>query len=296
VNTICRSGGCTNNGTMSATVTTAGSCDGHGGCGLGLPGNCGPFLCGPSGGCLTTCTADGDCVSNLFCNGGRCQSKSMVAAPCTASNQCAAGLTCADGVCCDARCDQPCQACNLPGQAGHCAPVASADDADACPADTRSCDASAACKLKGQQACATSADCASGAACVTFYPDADGDGYGDRSATLANGQAKGFCGSAPAGAWVTDNGDCCDAGDTMKQVHPGQTAWFTVPGPCGIQFDYDCDGTTATQYPGGGACVDAACTPGFTAAVACGATGDYQSCDATSTTCAVPAAQIQGCR
>ena len=98
----------------------------------------------------------------------------------------------------ESACDQPCRSCNLPGQAGHCVVVASADDADFCPTATRTCDASGACKLKGQQSCASSADCA-GASCVTFYPDADGDGYGDKAATLANGQAKGFCGSARGG-------------------------------------------------------------------------------------------------
>ena len=53
---------------------------------------------------------------------------------------------------------------------------------------------------------------------------------------------------------MTSNSDCCDAGDTDKVVHPGQAGWFTTAGPCGIQFDYDCDGTMAVQYPALGQC------------------------------------------
>jgi hypothetical protein len=293
--TVCGSATCKNNGRMSATVTAPASCDGRGGCGAGLTANCGAFLCGPSGSCATTCAGDPECVDGNTCVGGQCRPKGMAAAPCTSNNQCAAGLTCTDGVCCDGKCDQPCHSCNLPGQAGHCAVVASADDPDSC-ADPRSCDATGACKVKPQQPCSSSADCAAGSACTTFYPDADGDGYGDKSATLANGQAKAFCGLPPAGNWATSNTDCCDAGDTLKQVHPGQTGWFIVPGPCGIQFDYDCDGIPTSQYMAGGACSDAACTPGFTAAVACGASGDYQSCDAAALACVVTVPTVQGCR
>jgi hypothetical protein len=39
---------------------------------------------------------------------------------CTESAQCASGLTCADEVCCDTPCDQPDEACDLPGRPGTC--------------------------------------------------------------------------------------------------------------------------------------------------------------------------------
>ena len=156
-----------------------------------------------------------------ICQGGACQAKGAAAAPCTATSQCAGGLTCKDGVCCESACADPCRRCNLAGQAGHCVVVASADDPDSCPADTRTCNAGGACTLRDQQACTAAADCAGGA-CTTFYPDADGDSFGDRGATVANGKAKQICGAAGAG-WVTSNSDCCDAGDTDKAVHPGQS-------------------------------------------------------------------------
>jgi hypothetical protein len=181
------------------------------------------------------------------------------------------------------------------GQAGHCVVVASADDPDSCPAETRTCDAAGACKLKDQQPCAAAADCAGGA-CTTLYPDADGDSFGDRGATAANGKAKQICGGAAGGGWVTSNTDCCDTGDAAKTVHPGQTGWFTMPGPCG-GFDFDCDGTTTMQYPTAGACDLTACAAGFAATTACGAMGDFQACDgAVPIVCAAPAAQAQGCR
>ena len=216
-------------------------------------------MCAAGGVCATTCAGDFDCAAGYICQGGACQAKGAAAAPCTATSQCAAGLTCKDGVCCESACADACRACNLPGQAGHCVVVASADDPDSCPPDTRTCDAGGACKLKGEQACASAADCA-GAACTTLYPDADGDSFGDRSATVANGKAKQICGGAAGAGWVTSNTDCCDAGDTNKAVHPGQTGWFTMPGPCGIQFDYDCDGAMTPQYTALGACDMATCS------------------------------------
>jgi len=291
--TVCRSATCTN-GAASASQTTAAGCDGAGSCGAGLTTACGVYMCAAGAVCAMTCAGDFDCAAGYICQGGACQAKGAAAAPCSSTSQCAAGLTCKDGVCCESACADACRACNLAGQAGHCAVVASADDPDSCPPDTRTCDASGACKLKGQQACTAAADCGGGA-CTTLFPDADGDSFGDRGATVANGKAKQICGGAAGGGWVTNNDDCCDAGDTNKLVHPGQTAWFTAPGPCG-GFDYDCDGATATQYPASGQCSATACSAGFVAATACGAMGDFQSCDpAMAGVCAAPAMQAQAC-
>jgi hypothetical protein len=293
--TVCRSATCTN-GPNSAAQTSSASCDGAGSCGAGVTAACGIYMCAAGGVCATACAGDFDCEGGYSCQSGACQAKGGTAAPCSATSQCAAGLTCKDGVCCETACADVCRACNLPGQAGHCVVVASVDDPDSCPADTRTCDASGACKLKSQQACTTAADCAAGT-CTTLYPDADGDSFGDRTATVANGKAKQICGGVAGGGWVTSNNDCCDAGDTNQLVHPGQTAWFTTPGPCGIQFDYDCDGMTTMQYPASGQCSTTACSAGFVAAVACGAMGDFQACDpATAGVCAMPAPQAQGCR
>src|SRR5205085_4894556 len=138
----------------------------------------GVYMCGSGGACATSCTGDFDCAAGYICDGGACKAKGMEAAPCSASGQCAAGLVCKDGVCCESACADACHACNLPGQAGHCVVVASADDADSCPADTHTCDGAGACKLKAGQSCA-GGDCAVGT-CTTFYPDADGATFGDK--------------------------------------------------------------------------------------------------------------------
>jgi len=286
--TVCRSASCAN-GAMNAMQTAAASCDGQGACGAAVTSSCGVYMCGSGGVCATSCVGDFDCAAGFVCESGSCQAKGTTAAPCTASGQCAAGLVCKDGVCCESACTDACRSCNLPGQAGHCVVVASADDPDACPADTHTCDAGGACKLKDGQSC-TGGDCATGA-CTTLYPDADGDTFGDKT----NGKAKGFCGGPPAG-WVANNGDCCDATGAGKDVHPGQTAWFMAAGPCG-GFDYDCDGSETPQYPAVGQCTDAvSCTPGFTAATTCGASGNLQACDSTvPLLCAAPTPAQQAC-
>jgi hypothetical protein len=292
--TICRSATCAN-GAATASQTSAAGCDGAGACTVGITASCGVYLCAAGGVCATACAGDFDCAAGYICQGGTCQAKGMAAAPCTATSQCAAGLTCKDGVCCESACSDSCRACNVTGQAGHCVVVASADDPDSCPPETRTCDAAGACKLKGQQSCTSASDCA-GVACTTLYPDADGDTFGDRSATVANGKAKAMCGGVANAGWVTTNTDCCDAGDAAQSVHPGQTAWFTTPGPCGIKFDYDCDGMEAAQYTAGGQCDLTMCSAGFVAATACGAMGDFQTCDgAVPVVCAPPASQAQGC-
>jgi len=289
---VCRSASCAN-GASNAMQTAAATCDGHGSCGAAVTSGCGIYLCGSGGVCATSCLGDFDCAAGFICEGGACQARGMTAAPCSSSGQCAAGLVCKDGVCCDAACSDACRSCNLPGQAGHCVVVASSDDPDSCPGDTHTCDAGGACKLKDGQSCAGS-DCASGT-CTTFYPDADGDTFGDAAATAANGKAKGFCGAAPAG-WVANNADCCDASGGGQDVHPGQTAWFTTANACG-GFDYDCDGTATAQVPTGGACMDAvSCSPGFTQATACGAAGSLQACDsAVPLVCPAPTAAQQPC-
>ncbi|MFH0899057.1 MAG: SBBP repeat-containing protein [Pseudomonadota bacterium] len=54
---------------------------------------------------------------------------SLSGAPCLAGPECASGI-CRDGVCCNAGCDERCQACNLPGSAGTCSMVPAGEDPD----------------------------------------------------------------------------------------------------------------------------------------------------------------------
>lgn len=84
---------------------------------------------------------------------------------------------------------------------------------------------------------------------TALYPDADGDGYGDRSAAAVR------CNGAAA--LVADNGDCDDSDAT---VHPGATEllYDGVDGDCdgGSDFDGDGDGFDAVAA-GGEDCDDA---------------------------------------
>jgi hypothetical protein len=72
---------------------------------------------------------------------------------------------------------------------------------------------------------------------TTYYRDADGDGYGAPTSSVAS------CDGAPAG-YITQAGDCCDDGGNLavaKTIHPGQQTYFTVPANvCGITWNYDC--------------------------------------------------------
>ena len=226
---ICRSATCTN-GAANASQTSAAGCDGAGSCSAGVATACGIYMCAAGGVCATTCAGDFDCAAGYICQGGACQAKGAAAAPCTATSQCAGGLTCKDGVCCESACADPCRGCNLGGQAGHCVVVASADDPDSCPADTRTCNAGGAC-TSGTSRPARPPPTARAERARPSIPTRTAT----RSAIAARRSPtarRSRFGAAGAG-WVTSNSDCCDAGDTDRAVHPGQTGWFTAAGPCG---------------------------------------------------------------
>jgi hypothetical protein len=158
---------------------------------------------------------------------------------CAADSECASGF-CVDGVCCDARCDQQCAACNLVGGAGHCAPQASGDDTlAASPCTGAHTCGLAGCKLRNQQRCAVNPDCAS-STCTAFYEDLDGDGYGSANALRLCEDAGA---SAPPG-YSALTGDCCD-----RDVYtfPGQSTYFTTENLCG-SWDYNCDGTVEVAF------------------------------------------------
>lgn len=73
---------------------------------------------------------------------------------------------------------------------------------------------------------------------VTYFRDADEDGFGDPGAPFST------CGAAPPG-FVTNSSDCDDDND---KAYPGQTAFFTVPRANG-SFDYNCNGKIDYEIP-----------------------------------------------
>lgn len=109
-----------------------------------------------------------------------------------------------------ASCDKP---ADMVGDSGDC------DDGDdtVSPAGVEACGG-------GDEDCDGTVDEASALGSVSWYTDADGDGYGDGAAALA-------C-TAPAGSVAAD-GDCDDADDTIS---PGEIE------RCDDGIDDDCDG------------------------------------------------------
>jgi hypothetical protein len=65
---------------------------------------------------------------------------------CASGDDCPGGF-CADGLCCDRACDGPCEACDLAGSEGVCAPVPDGSDPDDECAGASACNASGICEL-----------------------------------------------------------------------------------------------------------------------------------------------------
>ena len=214
------------------------ACDGAGLCTIAKT-ECTGYVCA-EGVCKTSCATQADCQITSYCNGSTCAPRKANSITCVASYECTSGF-CANGFCCESACtDVAGGTCGASGKEGQCT----------CPA------------------------CSTGP-CAVFYQDQDGDGFGDKFATVGMG-AKVACADAmtsnpsSVSGFVLDNTDCYDHNPNAK---PGQTAYFgTDRGDA--SYDYDCDGSIEKYYPevSGGACKF------------CGAPG---SCASSTATCAV---------
>ena len=141
---------------------------------------------------------------------------------------------------------------------GHCAALTSGKDPNA----TMPCGGSSscflpptsstvpACKLVDGTACQGDGDCMSGH-CLTYYADADGDGYG------GSDQAH-FCeqlNAPPPAGYAAYSGDCCDL-DSGANPGFNSNNFLRMPDACG-SFDWNCDGVVKQQQTctvNGGAC------------------------------------------
>ncbi len=210
------------------------SCDSKGHCLFGIE-ECKAYSCTDgSPGCKEACTSESDCLATHFCDtaSNTCKAKLANGASCegVGGNACASGH-CADGVCCNDACTGYAGAkCDVPGSKGQCT-------CSACPGKT--------CKL--------------------YFRDEDGDGYGDKFGTVANGRAVPGCESGPAPAGFVDNDtDCFDGppppNSVAQDVHPGQTDYFkdpyVAPITGALSWDYNCNNKFDKQTPEvpGGSC------------------------------------------
>ncbi len=145
--TSCGAASCT-----GSTALPAGSCDGAGLC-VQTPQACPDHLvCGGTA-CLTSCTADGDCVAGYTCQSGVCTNLKALGTACASNAECLSGM-CTDGVCCSTASCGTCASCSVSGKAGACAPVAAGTASADCPTTPASgCGTNGTCDGAGQ--CAT---------------------------------------------------------------------------------------------------------------------------------------------
>jgi hypothetical protein len=238
---------------------------------------CGQYACGATS-CKTSCASGSDCAATAWCNATSCQPKQDPGTSCGAADQCKSGF-CEGQYCCASACPAPASC-----QTGAC--------------------------LCGGVACPA------GKACITWYLDQDGDGYGASSAFDKQG-CEGQAPSDPGGKTYRPSSDPIDCDDSNSNVRPGQTQWFTTPYGTN-NWDYNCSGTVEYQYGTTSATTCALCCPGgpcplcsvgnwylggcatnqvnaFASFVGCGQYGTLKSC---SNTCQsmVTATAAQGCR
>jgi len=108
--------------TCTGNAVTGFSCNGTGTCADNQVGvECAPFKCS-LGTCTTECTTGADCAATAWCNAGLCEAKRADGKACPSKDACTNNI-CADGFCCNSPCTGQCEACDIKGAEGACAPV-----------------------------------------------------------------------------------------------------------------------------------------------------------------------------
>lgn len=259
------------------------------------------YLCdGAKTSCPTSCAADSDCATGMYCNdANQCVTRKSNGAACSLINGCVAGGCqmcasghCVDGVCCDTTCANACDACNLAGKEGTCSPVPAGDPGTpAC--QGANCDgASPSCP---GTACTADANCATGFYCAaggTCQPVKD---QGSSCDTTADCNVAGcrVCGTRPCVDGYCCSGACgasCDRCDVTPGTCATAPAGSTPNPTCG---NYLCNGASPS--------CPATCTSDYDCGpeAFCDATDHCTSRKDQGQTCGVSAAiacQQPGCR
>jgi hypothetical protein len=256
----CGMAGCTN-----TTLTFAGRCDGLGSCNAPTSQSCSPYICGTTGSCKTTCSADADCTgSGNFCVNGSCGPKPP-GATCAADGDCKSGH-CANSVCCATTCTGNCMSCAITGSAGTCINVPAGQDPLAQCADQLA------------PSCKTNGSCDGKGGCQLY---ASGTVCGTNSCTAGEATAAGKCdgtGTCQAGTMSSCNAYVCDTTGVCKTTctvdTDCSTGNFCIGGSCGKKVP----GTTCTADSD---CGTGHCAQGVCCNNAC--TGTCMSCDIAGT-------------
>lgn len=238
--TVCAPPSC-----VAGVASTSAVCDGAGACGAALTVDCAPFACGADI-CAGGCEGDEQCASDHHCSAGVCVALQPDGAACQQPSDCQGG-NCVDGYCCNSSCTGQCEACDVPGREGVCAPSLGAPRGlrPACAGGGSTC--SGACDGVLTTACAYPVVDCRPASCdggVARRP-ATCDGQGAcPPEELVDCGALG-CGDVECRAACEDDLQCdassfCSAGVCHERLPLG--------GPCG-----------ASSECGSGACVDGVC-------------------------------------
>lgn len=245
-------------------------CDGQGAC-KKTTVDCAPFACGAAS-CGAACQSSSDCAATAWCNSNICVPKSANAAACATGEACSSG-NCVDGHCCSSVCPGQCEACDVSGAEGTCAPVSGAPHGSrpACPAgdvtapcSTSQCDGNVRTSCQafvGPSVVCQAAKCVNGVA--TQQGTCDGksscsSGASTNCEPFACGATgcKGTCATDAdcAGSYHCSGGKCataaiCDGDHTVTDANG-------TPTDCS---PYKCDPSGACR----GSCASIAdCTPG----------------------------------
>ena len=265
-------------------------CDGTGLCAAsGGTSDCAPFKCVDGVGCPTSCSKDTDCVSSAFCDGGACKPKLLAGIACKEARECVDGV-CADGNCCERPCDGLCEACNVKGVEGKCAPTIGAPAAGhgSCPAgdptkpcEAPSCDGTVRDKCIGRpggDVLCQEKSCKDG----VEKPEARCDGKGTCAASTPRNCAPYVCALDGCRDKCTSNADCT-----------GTTTCEIASGKCVNSGRCDADGYTAVSGDGitKQDCRPFKCEANGTCKNTCGSSADCVApnlCDPTTNKCAAP--------
>jgi hypothetical protein len=145
--TSCREADC-----EAGVAVLAAVCNGAGACPAPATQPCGEYGCG-DGTCNGDCATDADCAPTAWCSGGLCVARGEPGLPCGGDHECGSGR-CVDGLCCEARCDGQCEACDVAGSEGRCVPVTGAPHGGRAPCVSDGSACGGTCDGAARDACA----------------------------------------------------------------------------------------------------------------------------------------------